>query len=104
MKMLKDIHGNVEMIHQTLIIGITLATLWIITLVVPPIFQLIPALAATMDTEGLYYFDVVAKFNTAIKAWYFFLILSTAVSFVHLGLLAIKKQRYTGGNEYESDF
>lgn len=104
MKLIDDISGNVEMIPQTIIIGITIFVLWVLTLTVSPSFQLIPAMTAIMDVNGTYYYDVETTFNTAKKLWYFLLIMITAVEFIHLILLAIKKQRYTGGDSYESDF
>ena len=61
-------------------------------------------MTAIMDVNGTYYYDVGTTFNTAKKLWYFLLIMITAVEFIHLILLAIKKQRYTGGDTYESDF
>ena len=74
MKLITDINGNVEMIPKTLMIGITIAILWVITLVIPPVFQIIPSMATILDTSGSLYYDVETTFNTAVKMWYFFFI------------------------------
>lgn len=104
MNILKDERANVEMIPKVVWLFISTAILFTTAMVFPPSFQIVYGLADTMDTGGSLYYDVAGTFNTAVGMWYFFLVMIIVWNVVHLGLLALKRQRYTGENRNDSDF
>ncbi|MCK5387390.1 MAG: hypothetical protein KAJ39_09390 [Gammaproteobacteria bacterium] len=104
MNILKDETANVEMIPKAVYVFISTAVLYTTAMVFPPSFQIVHALADTMDTSGSLYYDVGATFDVGVMMWYFFLVMIIAWNVVHLGLLAIKRQRYTGEMRNDSDF
>lgn len=102
-KMISDDTAQVEMIQMVMYMFITGAILFTIALVIPPIFTVVTDMGSIMDVTGSIYFDVLSTFSLATKMWFFFLVLVMVKVLIHFGLMAIKKQRYTGV-ESESDF
>lgn len=100
MNLKDDSRGNVEMVSMVLYLFILVISLIFVVYAVSPMFDVIHQLAAVMDTSGSLYVDVDSKFNMATKGFFFLVPLMVAVRVLHLMLLAIKRQRYTG----ESDF
>lgn len=97
-----DNSGNVEMIPMVLTIFITAVLAYILSFIAYPIFSIVGHLTPIMDTGGSIYTDVGAKFDSAVSAFSFLLIFVVVKPIIHLGLLAIKKQRSEGS--FESDF
>jgi hypothetical protein len=103
MNLLKDTRANTEMIPMVVYIFILTLVLFTLAFVISPSLSIIHSMSAVLDTSGSIYYDVESRFDLAVKAWFFLLPMMVAVKLLHLGLLAIKKQRYTGGSN-ESDF
>lgn len=103
MNFIKDDKASVLMIPKVVYIFILLITLFFVIVSVGPVLQLVPALTPAMDTGGSIYVNIGAYYDAAVKSYYLMIGIIIAVEFVHLGLLAIRKQRYTGATN-ESDF
>lgn len=102
MKLFKNNYGNTQMIPMVITIFVTTVTVYILSFIAFPIFSVVGQLTPLMDVSGSLYTDVGAKFNLSVKAFCFLLIFIIVKPIIHLGLLAIKKQRAEGS--YESDF
>lgn len=96
-----DTSAQVEMLQQTMYIFIVVAVLFAMSLVIPPVFAVIVQIDAVADHSGSLYYDVPAIFDLSVKIWGFFLVLIVVKTIIHLGLMAIKKQRYTGVSDRE---
>jgi len=96
--------ANTEMIPAVVFLFITTAVLYTCAFVFPPSFEIVYALCDILDTGGSLYYDVESTFNLGVTMWYFMLVLMIVVQVVHIGLLAIKRQRYTGEYQNENDF
>ena len=102
MKLINNNSGNVEMIPMVVSMFVTTVIVYILSFIAYPILSVIGQLTPIMDVSGSLYTDVGAKFDFAVKAFSFLLIFIVVKPIIHLGLLAIKKQRSEGS--YESDF
>ena len=96
--------AQTELIPMVLNLFIVTAFLFTLALVIPPSFTIIDELDNAADQSGSIYYDVPAQFNKAANIWYFMLVLIVVTILIHMGLIAIKKQRYTGERINESDF
>ena len=96
--------AQTELIPMTLYLFIVTSFVFTLAFVIPPAFKVVEQLDEAADHSGSIYYDVPAKFDLGVKAWYFILILIVSTILIHMGLIAIKKQRYTGEREYESEF
>lgn len=96
--------AQTELIPMTLNLFIVTAFVFTLAFVIPPAFTIIEGLDNAADHSGSLYYDVPAKFNAAANMWYFLLVLIVSTILIHMGLIAIKKQRYTGEQFNESDF
>lgn len=96
--------AQTELIPMTLNLFIVTAFLFTLIFVIPPAFKIVEGLDNAADHSGSIYYDVPAKFNTAVNMWYFSLVLIVSTILIHMGLIAIKKQRYTAERQNESDF
>lgn len=99
-----DDKAQTELIPMTLNLFIVTAFLFTLVFVVPPAFKIVEQLDNAADHSGSIYYDVPAKFDVGVKMWYFILVLIVSTIIIHMGLIAIKKQRYTGERINESDF
>ena len=103
-KTMSDTSAQTELIPMCLWLFISTAFLFTLAFVVPPAFQVVYKMSEAMDTTGSIYYDVVSQFNIGVNMWYFFLVLIIVIQLIHMGLVALKKQRYTGEQHAESDF
>jgi len=95
--------AQTELIPMCLYLFIVTAFVFTLAFVIPPAFKIVEQLDEAADHSGSIYYDVPEKFDIGVKAWYFMLILIVSTIIIHMGLIALKKQRYTG-EQYESDF
>ncbi|MDF1533674.1 MAG: hypothetical protein P1P69_04125 [Methanosarcinaceae archaeon] len=96
-------NAQTELIPMTLYLFILTAFVFTIAFVIPPAFQIIEQMSHAADPTGSVYYDVTTNFNLSVKMWYFVLVMIVVTKIIHMGLLALKKQRYTGV-QHESDF
>ena len=102
MKLLDESSASTQLIPMVLSIFITTIIMYVLSFVVSPIFQIVYQLTPIMDVSGSLYTDVGGKFDTAVKAWSFLIILVIVKQLMHFGLIAIKQRRVEGS--FESDF
>lgn len=103
MKLTKDDKAQVEMVQMAIYIFIMTVLMYAVVMIVPSVFGVVGQLDAAADTTGSLYYDVPAVFDQATDIWYFICIMGIAILMIHFGLMAIKKQRYTGQAD-ESEF
>jgi len=96
--------AQTELIPMTLYLFVVTAFVFTLAFVIPPAFKIVEQLDDAADPTGSIYYDVPAKFDLGVKMWYFILVLIVSTILIHMGLIAIKKQRYTGEYQNESDF
>lgn len=99
-----DDKAQTELIPMTLYLFVVTAFVFTLAFVIPPAFKIVEQLDDAADPAGSLYYDVPAKFDLGVKMWYFILVLIVCTIIIHMGLIAIKKQRYTGERINESDF
>lgn len=95
--------AQTELVPMVLYLFITTAFVFTLAFVIPPAFQIIDQLDDAADPTGSIYYDVTGNFNLGTMVWFFMLVMIIATRLLHMGLIAIKRQRYTG-EQYESDF
>lgn len=98
-----DADAQTELIPMCLYLFITTAFVFTLAFVIPPAFQIIGQLDDAADHTGSLYYDVTANFDLGVKMWFFVLVMIISTRLLHMGLIAIKRQKYTG-EQYESDF
>lgn len=96
--------AQTELIPMILNLFIVTAFIFTLVFVIPPSFQIVSNLNAAADPAGSIYVDIPAKFDLGVKMWYFVLVLIISTLLIHMGLIALKRQRYTGERTDESDF
>lgn len=97
-------NGQTELIPMTLNLFIVTAFVFTIAFVIPPAFTIISQLDEAADHTGSIYYDVTTNFDLGVKIWYFMLVMIISTIILHMGLIALKKQRYTGEQKIENDF
>lgn len=95
--------AQTELVPMCLYLFITTAFVFTLAFVIPPAFQIVEQLNDAADHSGSLYYDVTANFNLGSMIWFFMLVMIIATRLLHMGLIAIKRQKYTG-EQYESDF
>ena len=95
--------AQTELVPMILYLFITTAFVFTLAFVIPPSFQIIEQLDDAADHTGSLYYDVMGNFDLGVKIWFFMLVMIIATRLLHMGLIAIKRQKYTG-EQYESDF
>jgi len=96
--------AQTELIPMTLYLFVVTAFVFTLAFVIPPAFKIVEQLNDAADPAGSIYYDVTTNFDLGVKMWYFILVLIVSTILIHMGLIAIKKQRYTGEYQNESDF
>lgn len=96
--------AQTELIPMIMYLFIVTAFVFTLVFVIPPAFKIVEELDAAADSSGSIYYDVPAKFDVGVKAWYFILVLIVGKILIHMGLIAHRKQRRTGERFDESDF
>lgn len=88
--------AQTELIPMTLNLFIITAFIFTLAFVIPPAFTIIEQLNEAADPTGSVYYDVTTNFNMGVKVWFFMLVMIVATKLLHMGLIAVRKQRYTG--------
>lgn len=109
MKLFNNDKGQVDMIPLAIYIFVLIISLYFLIFNISPLLGIIETLTYSIDPDSSLQVSGMSagtftNFTIAIKAFFFMITLMVVSKLIHLFLLAIKKQRYTGGNTFESDF
>lgn len=103
MNMIKNNRGNAEIIPAVVCLFIVLVCLYFTIYAISPVLSIIPMFDQYTDADSPVYVDVLWYFDAAVRGFAIMIGLIVGIQLLHILLLAIKKQKYSGAYN-DSDF